>query len=399
MSTKRDEIEPLLSRDGEPLQVLVVVDSLRLGGAESILATLARAAPFGNFGIRVISLGAPNGTTAAMRDVVERAGVTTRFLSLPRLAHPRALPSLVSAIRASGASIVHAHLEYATTLVPPAAALTRRPSVCTLHQMAVPLPRRDAVKERIAVEIGSRSDAMLFVSQASMESYARRYGARPTWRVVPNGVDLTVFTTSSAEPPADLRLSGARPVVSIVGALRARKGHADAIAAWPGVMARHPHATLLIVGSGPEEERLRVQAHTLGVDNRVVFAGMRTDVAEIIRASTLVALPSWSEALPTALIEAAACGRAAVATDIPGVREVVVHGQTGLTVPVGDISALQGAIVRLIEDDGLRTSMGIRARERAEAHFSMEVWARRLGALYEALVSGDRPPPETSVHG
>lgn len=366
----------------------MVVDSLRLGGAESILSTLARAAPAARFRFDVASLETPAGDTATMRPLLEGAGVTTHFLSLPRLLHPRALPALVRVIRESACDIVHAHLEHAITLAPLAARLSGRPAVCTFHHMPGRLSRKEALKDRLAIEVGSRADAALFVSRASMDSYASRCGARPTWQVLHNGVDLEAFATAPPTWPPDLQIPPGVPVVSIVAALRPRKGHRDALAAWPGVLARHPDAILLLVGSGPEEARLRAQAAELKLPARVVFAGLRTDVPRILRASTLVVLPTQTEALPTVLIEAAAAGRAVVASDIPGVREVVVDGRTGLVVPVGDVTALGQGIVRLLGDDRLRASLGAQALRRAETSFGMQLWARRLSAVYERLLAG-----------
>lgn len=373
------------SARGSPLHVLVVIDSLRLGGAESVLSTLARAAPYGDFTVEVVSLEAPVDTTAAMLGSLKREGVRANFLCLPKLVHPYSLPTLVRAIRGSGCDVVHGHLENATTLVPPAAALTRRGSVCTFHHMAVTLPRRDAIKERLAIEAGSRGGKMLFVSRASMDSYARSYGARANWDVLHNGVDLKQFADAPTSFPADVGVPSGVPVTTIVGALRARKGHVDALEAWPGILAHHPQAFLLCVGSGPEEDRLRATTLRLGLQDRVVFAGLRTDVPRLVQASTLILLPSRSEALPTSLIEAGACGRAAIATDIPGVAEVLENGVTGITVPVGDVAALQKSVISLLGNDDLRTALGLQARTNAELRFGMEVWAQRLGTLYRQL--------------
>ena len=389
MAPVTSQEDPGETGDGGPgkqsLRVLMVVDSLRVGGAENVLSTLARAAPGGGFEFDVASLDAPDGPTATMRPLLESAGVAIYFLSLPRLVHPRALPSLVRLIRRSTYQVVHAHLEHAITLVPPAASLARLPAVCTFHHMPGRLSRREALKDRLSVEVGSRADATLFVSKASMDSYASRYGPRPSWTVLHNGVDLDLFTPAPASIPPDLRIAPDTPVVSIVAALRPGKGHRDAVAAWPMVLDRHPDAILLLVGSGPEEARLLAQVRDLRLQDRVIFAGLRPDVPRVLRASTLIALPTRTEALPTALIEAAASGRAAVASDIPGVREVLVDGQTGITVPVGDIHALATGIVRLLGDAPLRDYLGSEARRRAEAEFGMDLWAKRLGALYANL--------------
>jgi glycosyltransferase involved in cell wall biosynthesis len=365
------------------MKVLMIIDSLRLGGAERVLATLSAAAPSAGFQFEVQVLLAAGSRRSVMEPVLEDAGVAVRYLSLRRLADPRALPRLVRAIRNSGCDVVHAHLEDAATLVPPAARLAGCPAVCSFHHVAVPLGRREAFKERLAVVSANTSARVVFVSQASIRSFAAVYGGfRRNWCVVENGVDLNAFSTDPAVLPPGLGVPSGAPVVSIVGALRGRKGHAVALRAWPAVLRAFPDAHLLIVGDGPENESLRSLARELDIDHRVVFAGTRTDVASLIRASSLLLLPSQHEALPTTLIEAAACGRAVIATDVDGVPEVVIDGETGLLVPVDDADALAGALLVLLGDEDRRRAMGVRARRYAEERFDVHRWAERLGDVY-----------------
>jgi len=369
---------------GAPMKVLMVIDALHLGGAERVLATLSRVSEQAGFRFVVDVLAAPGSRRSMMQPVLEAAGVPIEYLSIRRLADPRALPRLVAAIRSSQCDLVHAHLEYAATLVPLAARIAGRPAVCTFHHTAVPLGRREAAKERLAVAAANRSANVIFVSEASRASFADVYGgARANWVVIENGVDLDHFTPERAQLPPELGIPQGAPVVSIVGALRWRKGHHVALDAWPAVLERVPDATLLIVGEGPEEHALRAKALELGLSERVVFAGMRTDVAELMRASTLLALPSQHEALPTTLIEAAACGRAVIATDVDGVPEVVADGSTGLLVPFGDAHALARATLELLEDGERRAQMEREARALALARFDDRRWARRLYAAYE----------------
>ncbi|MGE5700854.1 MAG: glycosyltransferase [Arthrospira platensis] len=365
------------------MKVLMIIDSLRLGGAERVLATLSTAAPSAGFRFEVQVLLAAGSRRSVMEPVLEEAGVEVGYLSLRRLADPRALPRLVRAIRRSGCDVVHAHLEDAATLVPPAARMAGRPAVCSFHHVAVPLGRREAFKERLAVASANTGARVVFVSQASIKSFAEVYGGpRANWCVVENGVDLNAFSTDPAVLPAALGVPVGAPVVSIVGALRGRKGHAVALRAWPAVLRAFPDAHLLIVGDGPENESLHALASTLDIAHRVVFAGTRTDVALLIRASSLLLLPSQHEALPTTLIEAAACGRAVIATDVDGVPEVVIDGETGLLVAVDDVDALTGALLVLLGDEHRRRSMGVRARRYAEERFDVHRWAGRLNEVY-----------------
>jgi glycosyltransferase involved in cell wall biosynthesis len=366
------------------MKVLMIIDALHLGGAERVLATLSGAAPAAGFHFDVDVLSPPGRRQTVMEPVLAAAGVPISYLSISRLSDPRALPRLVRAIRRSDCDVVHAHLEYAATLAPLAARLAGRPALCTFHHVAVPLSRKEAAKERLAVAAANRSANVVFVSEASRASFARVYGGpRENWTVIENGVNLDVFTPEPASPPREFEIPAGAPVVTIVGALRWRKGHAVALSAWPYVRARVPNARLLIAGDGPEAAVLRGQARALDIEESVIFAGMRTDVADLIRASSLVLLPSQHEALPTTLIEAAACGRVVIATDVDGIPEVVADGETGLLVPFGDAEALGEAMIALLEDEPRRRAMGANARRLAEQRFDAKRWAARL---YESYV-------------
>lgn len=365
------------------MKVLAIIDSLSLGGAERLLAFQARAARERGDSLDVASVAAPTGPRDAMAPVLEAAGVTPTFLGVPRLASRGAVATIRRAIEASGCDVVHAHLEYAATLVPPAASLVGRRTVCTFHHVPSPLPLREAVKERLAVEVASSSAAVVFVSRASRDAFAARYSQRPNWLVVPNGIDLDEFVPSpAATMPDDLALPPGTPTAVLVANMRGGKGHEHAIAAWPRVRAAVPGARLVFVGTGSEEEVLRRQAERLGVGTDVVFAGLRTDVARILAAASLVLLPSATEALPTTLVEAAACGKPVVATPVGGIREVVVDGRTGLLVRYGDVGGLASATARLLTDKALADQFGAAALELARQRFDMRTWAARLHAIY-----------------
>jgi glycosyltransferase involved in cell wall biosynthesis len=379
------------------VKVLAVIDSFSFGGAERVLATLARALPGVGVELMIASLAPYSPGRAGMLPVLRECGVPLTFLSVARLAHPWAVPRLVAAIRRSGCDVVHAHLGYSSTLAPVAAGLAGRPAVCSFHTVPVPLRGREAVKERLAVTVAGHSAGLIFVSEACMRAFAALYRPRPrTWTVVPNGVDLDEFAPAPAGAPPDLPrglpIPAGAPVVSLVAAMRGAKGHEDAIAAWPAVLRRVPGARLLLVGGGPQQEALAAQARASGVDDHVVFAGYRPDVARLLRASSVVLLPSLTEALPTTLIEAAAVGRPVVATRVGGVPEVVSDGRTGLLVPPGDPFRLGEAVADLLEDPARRAAMGAAARRTAVARFDARIWARRLREVYERALTG-RPVP------
>jgi glycosyltransferase involved in cell wall biosynthesis len=130
------------------------------------------------------------------------------------------------------------------------------------------------------------------------------------------------------------------------------------------------------------EETLRAW-HSEGI---IEWWGYREDMVEVYAKSNIVALPSYREGLPKVLIEAASCGRAIVATDVPGCREIVRNDENGLLVPPRDSSSLADALRILVNDSGLRGKMGARGREIVEAEFSEEIVVKQTMELYETLL-------------
>lgn len=116
--------------------------------------------------------------------------------------------------------------------------------------------------------------------------------------------------------------------------------------------------------------------------------GERQDIAELYAASHIAVLPSYREGLPKSLIEAAACGRAVVTTDVPGCRDAIDPGETGILVPPRDATALAAAIARLVMDANLRDRMGVASRALAEREFSLKDVCQRHLAIYDALLAG-----------
>ena len=136
------------------------------------------------------------------------------------------------------------------------------------------------------------------------------------------------------------------------------------------------------------EETIR-QWHSKGI---VEWWGQRNDMPEVYARSNIVVLPSYREGLPKVLLEAASCGRAIVATDVPGCREIVRHKENGFLVPPYDSKSLAEAIKILVKDSELRAKMGMRGREIVEAEFSDEIVVKQTMDVYKRiLVSSEFP--------
>ena len=197
-----------------------------------------------------------------------------------------------------------------------------------------------------------------------------------------SGVDLDHLHVLPEPPP---------PVTAaFVGRMLRVKGVMTLIDAYKVVTSRGVKLRLLLAGDCDREnpsslapEQLREFASAYGI----VWLGHVDDISEVWRQAHFAVQPSHGgEGLPKSLLEAAACGRAMVATDVPGCREIAVEGETALTVPPGDEDALAGAMARMAEDPAMRQRFGKAARRLVERKFSAELIGRETVALYDKLI-------------
>jgi glycosyltransferase involved in cell wall biosynthesis len=209
--------------------------------------------------------------------------------------------------------------------------------------------------------------------------------------VIPLGLDLERFLAARPAAGASFRAAiGAGPgevVVTLIGRLAPIKNHALALRALARLAPRHPSLVMAIVGGGECEAALREQARVLGVAERVRFAGWWSaeDLPAVYQGSDIVALTSDNEGTPVCLIEALVSGRAVVATDVGGVRDVLDGGRLGVMVPAGDDAALAGALERLVEGTGLARWSNL-AREETAERYGVARLAADVGALYDELL-------------
>lgn len=150
---------------------------------------------------------------------------------------------------------------------------------------------------------------------------------------------------------------------------------------------------MILVGNPDPENPASIPEKTLRrwhFEGIVEWWGHREDIPEVFAKSNIVVLPSYREGLPKVLLESASCGRAIVATNVPGCREIVHHNENGLLVPPHDSKALADALKVLIKDPELRAKMGARGREIVEAEFSEEIVVKQTMEVYERLLSQKR---------
>jgi len=186
-------------------------------------------------------------------------------------------------------------------------------------------------------------------------------------------------------------MSQAPPVVGVVSRLTRLKGLEAFLEAAAIVATRFPAARFLVVGeTSPDDRAYRTElttlARQLGVLDRVVFTGLRTDARELLAGLTVSVMPSLNEGLSNVLLESMAAGVPVVATRVGGTPEAIEDGVNGLLVPPGDANALANSICHVLAHPLLAARLGHAARQSATARFSTEQMVRATEQLYESLL-------------
>lgn len=234
-------------------------------------------------------------------------------------------------------------------------------------------------------------DRVVCVSEGQAEK-VRRWCAMPEAKicVIPNSARIDAF--SQPDPRARERLlaffpSDHRPERTILaaGRLSPEKGFAVLVEAASEILRSDSTAGIVLFGEGEERIRLESRLDALGLRNRFVMPGFRSDLDSLVPAADVVVLSSFTEGLPNILLEASAAGVPVVATVVGGCSEVVAHGETGLLVPSGQPASLAGAVSNLLRDPQLRRRMGDAGRERMREKFTFEAQASAYLNLFAAL--------------
>jgi len=354
----------------------------RIGGAERQAMLLAKGLRRRGWRVSVVALSGSGGAAAAeLRD----CGVAFTTLEMRKgLADPRGWIRFNRWLRRQQPDVLHAHLPHAAWL-------------CRWSRLAAPVPvvvdtLHSSCTGRRGRHFGyalSRwlPDHVTAVSRATAVSHLAAGMVRhEQLSILGNGIEV-----ESWQPNVHARRE-ARQLLGLSDEfLWLAVGRLEAVKDYPTLLRALAYAPgntrLLILGTGPLEADLVGMARKLGLERRVCLLGFEPNVARWMQAADGFVLSSRYEGLPMVLLEAAACGVPAVATDVPGTREVLIDGVNGWLARAGDPQSLRDAMERLMSmplDE--RCAMGECARRRASAEFGLETILNRWERLYEALL-------------
>ena len=364
-----------------------LVHSLRVGGAEVLVAQLARAtSPF----YRVVF--ACLDELGTLGEQLRQEGYPLEILGRRSGLDWRCSLRLTRFLRLHQVSVIHAHQYTPFFYGITARLLYPRPAILfTEHGRHFPdYPRRKRMLfNRLMLR---RRDRIVGVGRAVRQALIQNEGISPhRVSVVYNGIDLQRYGSANQERAAVRKEMGLEPddfVILQVARMDYLKDHATAIRTIARLASPCPRVKLLLAGEGPELEKVQGQVDNLNVSSQVKFLGLRKDVPRLLAAADLFLLTSISEGIPLTVIEAMAAGLPVVATRVGGMGELVQEGTTGMLASSGDDAGLADHVLKLIADPARRSRMGEQGRQRAHSVFSQEQMLAGYLKLYQEQLEG-----------
>jgi glycosyltransferase involved in cell wall biosynthesis len=366
--------------DGNDRSVALLLESDGPGGAEYMVLRLA--IELRERGYRVCPIG-PAAGCGWLADRFREHGFAPRTFRLRRPLDPTCVYDIVSAVRGEGAHTLHSHEFTMAVYGGLAASMLGRRHVITMHggtYFAGRAARRMALRR--AVDHSSCTVAVSGATGLHLEETLRL--RRGTVRVVYNGVPDPGGEPGTVAGELGLKHGAGELLILSVGNLYPVKGHAVLAQALAILHAEAPGLAwrLALAGRGEEERRIRAIAENAGYADRLHLLGHRADVGNLLAAADIFVMPSLSEGMPLALLEAMLARRPIIATSVGGVPEAIRTGVSGLLVPPGNADALAEALLRLMGSAALRELLGAAAGDEAMRRFTLAAMTDSYEAVY-----------------
>ena len=362
-------------------RILEIIPTLDRAGAEKQLCLLAGGLPRDEFDVHVCALtrGGPLAADLAA------AGIPTTIIGKRWKLDPQSFWRLKQLVARLRPDLIHTWMFAANTYGFAAG------RACGVANIVISQRCVDPWKSRLQLAadraLARRCQAVVVNSEGVRDFYVRHGAPSDRVRLIANGVAMPGSPdTTRLQLLAELGLPDHSRLVGLVGRFWPQKRVKDAIWAADLLKVIRDDVHLLVIGDGPQRDRLRRFRDQVCIRGKVHFLGERGDVPRLLPHFDVLWSASGYEGQSNVILEAMAAGVPVVATDIPGTRELVVSGETGYLVPVGDRAALAKRTDRLLNDPALAAGFSSAAKQRAQSHFSVEQMVEGHARLYRELI-------------
>ena len=362
-------------------RILHVIPTLDRSGAEKQMSMLVRGLPKDEFDLHVCVLT----RTGPLETELREAGVPLTFINKRWRADPMAYFRLRRAVERLKPDLIHTWL-FAANSYGRAAGIARGVKCLVAGERCVD-PWKGWLELSIDRRLARRTKRIVANSPGVQEFYVGQGLPAEKFVVIPNGIrPATPSPVTRDELLAELGITESCFLIGLVGRLWAQKRIKDAIWAADLLKVIRKDFHLLVIGEGPHRPRLEIFRDQCRMADRVHFLGHRSDVPRLLPHFDVFWSASAYEGQSNSIMEAMAAGVPVVGTDIPGTRDLVVHGQTGFLVPLGDRAAIARQTNTLFNDAALRQRFGQSGRERMLSEFTVEQMIQRYAELYRELL-------------
>ncbi|MFX0200593.1 MAG: glycosyltransferase family 4 protein [Candidatus Hodarchaeota archaeon] len=371
--------------------ILFVIDNLSFGGGERVFAQIINGLLPKKYEIFVASLPSEQFDKAIHNNRVQFLPIDfskrLNFSLIPRLA---------KIINKNKIEIVHgqgARAEFYARLACKLAGISKYVST-----IAMPVEGFDVgfLRKKIYALFDRFSekfvDRFLVVSDVLREAMIRDHGI-PAEKIIRiyNGIEIDHYLPQEEDGSREgirreFNVGKDTAFIGAIGRLVWQKGFEYLIQAIPHILREFAQTKVLIVGEGPLRKELEALGKSMKIEGHLVFSGFRSDVKEILSAIDILVVPSLLEGFPMITLEAMAMGKPIIASDIDGIREQIIDGESGILIPPKDLNAIGEAIIKLNRDEKLAQNMGWEARKRVEKEFSVEKMVTTTEQVYQSLI-------------
>lgn len=362
-------------------RILQIIPSLDRAGAEKQMCLLAKGLPRDEFEVHVCALtrGGP------MEADLAEAGIPPVVIGKRWKLDPQAYWRLKAHVTDIQPDLIHTWM-FAANAYGFAAARACGVKNLVLGQRCVD-PWKSRLQLTLDRAMAQRCSRVVVNSEGVRDFYVQHGTPAERVRMIPNGVALPAPpTTTRHQLLAELGLPENSRLIGLVGRLWPQKRVKDAIWAADLLKVIHDDVHLLVIGDGPQHDRLRRFRDQCHIRDKVHFLGERGDVPRILPHFDVLWSTSGYEGQSNVILEALAAGVPVVATDIPGTRELVISGTTGYLVPVGDRAAFARHTERLLNDASLAAQFVAAGRDRVQCEFSIAKMIERHVELYREVL-------------
>lgn len=361
--------------------ILFLSTSSGPGGAERVISNLSASLDPARYR-GVLCLFRPGWIQAN----TENRGVRTYVIPTQGMFDWRWMLRFKRLLKDEHVKLIHAHEFDANVQGAFVAALCGVPLIATVHGKNY---FWEKLRRRLAYQWVSRNATMVAVSENLKQFIVEKVGVDSGHvKVVYNGVDALppLRPADIDECRKELDLPTGDQIVGVVGNLYPVKGHQYLITAIPAVLEKCPNTTFIFAGRGQLEAELKAQVQQLGIDGKVRFLGLRQDIPRILAVLDVFVLPSLSEGLSMAILEAMVAGKPVIATNVGGNPELVEDGQAGYLVPSQNSPTLTDRLISLLTNRERAIQFGRIGQLRAQGQFSLQTMVQKYQALYDQCI-------------